>query len=189
MNVANQLTMARLFLTIGFVVALSVDWSLGKTVGLALFIVAGITDYLDGEIARRFHMTSDFGRLMDPLIDKVMIAAGFICLVPLGAIPAWVAVAIISREFLITGLRLLALAKGTLLSAESLGKHKTGWQIATIIFFLLLLALREWMQTRPRWDELAWSYGGPLLLVIAVALTLVSGAGYLWRNRSVIETQ
>lgn len=189
MNLANQLTMARLFLTIAFVISLTVDWPLSKSCALVLFLVAGITDYLDGEVARRFHMTSDFGRLMDPLIDKIMMAAGFICLVPLGAIPAWIAVAIVSREFLITGLRLLALAKGKMLSAEALGKHKTAWQIVTITFFLALLTVREWTGTATVWDDRAWTRGGPVLLAITVALTLVSGAGYLWKNRGVIEMQ
>lgn len=187
MNLPNQLTMGRLFLTIGFVVTLSVAWPFSKTVGLLLFIVAGVTDYLDGEIARRCNLISDFGRLMDPLIDKVMITAGFVCLVPLGAIPAWVAIAIISREFLITGLRLLALSKGKILSAEALGKHKTAWQIITIIFFLLLLTAHEWTSAATTWDDAGWKYGGPLLLTITVVLTLGSGAGYLWKNRSVIE--
>ncbi len=187
MNLANQLTMGRFVLTVAFVFSLSIDWPYSKTVGLVLFLAAGITDYLDGEIARRFKMMSDFGRLMDPLIDKIMIAAGFICLVPLGAIPSWVAVAIISREFLITGLRLLALAKGSLLSAEKLGKHKTAWQIITIIFFLALLTAKEWSHATSAWQEQAWKYGGTFLLVITVSLTLISGAGYLWKNRSVIE--
>jgi CDP-diacylglycerol--glycerol-3-phosphate 3-phosphatidyltransferase len=143
MNLANRLTVSRFFLSLGFVVALTVPFPYRFTVALLLFLVAGITDYADGEVARRMHMESDFGRLMDPLMDKIMMAAAFICLVPLGAIPAWAATVIVSREFLITGLRLLAASKGRVLSAEKLGKHKTAWQIITAIFFLLMLAARE----------------------------------------------
>ena len=168
MNWANRLTVARFFLTIAFVAALSCAVPLHYTFALALFIVAGITDYVDGEIARRFSMVTDFGKLMDPLIDKIMMASAFICLVPIGAVPAWAVVIIISREFLITGLRLLALAKGRVLAAEGLGKHKTGWQIAAVIYFLTLLAIAEWWQ-RPAaaWMAGAWKYGGGALLTAA----------------------
>ena len=121
MNLPNQLTVARFFLTIVFVAALSFEWAWHFTVGLVVFIAAGITDYFDGAIARRRNLVTDFGKLMDPLADKIMIAAAFICLVPLHAIPAWAAVVIISREFLITGLRLLAAGKGVVLSSERLG--------------------------------------------------------------------
>jgi CDP-diacylglycerol--glycerol-3-phosphate 3-phosphatidyltransferase len=132
---------------------------------------------------------------MDPLVDKIMMAAAFICLVPLGAIPAWAATIIVSREFLITGLRLLAAAKGRVLSAEKLGKHKTAWQIVTAIFFLLMLSVGEFasLKDAPRagallyWD--LWYWGGALLLFVTVALTLVSGAGYLWKNWALIERQ
>ena len=118
MNLPNQLTVGRLFLTMFFVVALGVRFPYHCTVALVLFVIAGITDFVDGEIARRYEMVTDFGKLMDPLIDKVMTAAAFVSLVPLGAIPAWVAIVVISREFLITGLRLLAVSKGKLLSAD-----------------------------------------------------------------------
>src|SRR5205085_7977914 len=117
-NWANRLTVARFFLTICFVAALSSNLPFSRTIGLVLFILAGITDYVDGEIARRFSIVTDFGKLMDPLIDKIMMAAAFICLVELKEIPAWVAAAIISREFVITGLRVLAASKGKLLPAE-----------------------------------------------------------------------
>src|SRR5581483_2095084 len=149
MNWANRLTIGRFFLTLIFVAALSCDFRFNHTLALAVFIVAGVTDYIDGEIARRFSMITDFGKLMDPLIDKVMIAAAFICLMQIGAIPAWATIIIISREFLITGLRLLALSKGQVLAAESLGKHKTAWQIVTVIYFLLLLAIPEFLGATP----------------------------------------
>ena len=194
MNLANRLTVSRFFLSLGFVIALSIDFPFRFTIALLLFLLAGITDYADGEIARRFHMESDFGRLMDPLMDKIMMAAAFICLVPLKAIPAWAATVIVSREFLITGLRLLAASKGRVLSAEKLGKHKTAWQIVTAIFFLLKLSVSEFTQFQPAastaqlYDRI-WTWGGTFLLFVTVALTLVSGAGYLWKNWALIEQQ
>ena len=192
MNLANRLTVSRFFLSIAFAVALSVDLPFRFTAALLLFLLAGITDYADGEIARRFHMETDFGRLMDPLVDKIMMAAAFICLVPLRAIPAWAATVIVSREFLITGLRLLAASKGRVLSAEKLGKHKTAWQIITAIFFLLMLSISEFarLTDTPSAAQLyqrVWDWGGAALLCVTVALTLVSGAGYLWKNRVLIE--
>src|SRR5678815_3397953 len=177
MNLPNQLTVARFFVTVFFVAALSSRWRFAYSAGLLLFIIASITDYLDGAIARRRNMVTDFGKLMDPLVDKIMMAAAFICLVttnagdpqlPHGAFPAWVAVVIISREFLITGLRLLAASKGVVLPAEAVGKHKTIWQIVTVLYFLLLLAIWEtartgWFSVGGWWNQ-AWTIGGTLLI-------------------------
>jgi CDP-diacylglycerol--glycerol-3-phosphate 3-phosphatidyltransferase len=193
MNIANKLTVSRFFLSLGFVVALSIQFPFRFTVALLLFLLAGITDYADGELARKYHMETDFGRLMDPLVDKIMMAAAFICLVPLGAIPAWAATVIVSREFLITGLRLLAASRGRVLSAEKLGKHKTAWQIVTAIFFLLMLSVGEFSGPRDAAHAQVflriWYWGGASLLFITIALTIVSGAGYLWKNRALIDQQ
>ncbi len=187
MNLPNQLTVARFFITMLFVAAMSLDWRFSNTAGLLLFILAGITDYADGAIARRRNLETDFGRLMDPLVDKIMMAAAFICLVEDRSLPAWVAVTIISREFLITGLRLLAASKGTVLPAERLGKHKTAWQIGTVIFFLLLLSIKELagagIGNTTGWWWIVWKIGGAALITMALGLTLYSGLGYLWKNR------
>jgi CDP-diacylglycerol--glycerol-3-phosphate 3-phosphatidyltransferase len=191
MNVPNQLTVGRFFLTLLFVAALSSSWAWAYTAGLVLFGLASLTDYADGEIARRYNLVTDFGKLMDPLADKIMMAAAFICLVPLGAFPPWVAIIIISREFLITGLRMLAASKGVLLPAENMGKHKTIWQIITVLYFLLLLSVAELERTGlvdvHAWWPLAWHWGGTALIALATGLTLYSGLGYLWRNRHLIE--
>ena len=189
MNWANRLTLMRLALTVLFVLALSSAWRYGRTTALVLFAVAGVTDYFDGEIARRYGVITKFGKLMDPLVDKVMVAAGFICLVPLGAVPAWVATIVVARDFLITGLRLIASSDGIVLPAERLGKHKTSWQIATVVFFLFLLAARE---VRPQvwltnWWQIAWLYVGDALLWITIGLTIYSGLGYLWRHRGLLQ--
>ncbi len=175
MNWANRLTLSRLGLTILFTMALNSDWRFAHTTALVLFIIAGITDYVDGEIARRYQFITDFGKLMDPLVDKVMIAAAFISLVPLTAIPAWAATIVVARDFLITGLRLLASSKGNILPAESLGKHKTSWQIATVVFFLTLLAMKElrYADGTSIWWTHLWNKGGTALIWITVALTAV----------------
>ncbi len=193
MNLPNRLTVGRLGLTVVFVVALSVEFPYHYTTALVFFVLAAATDYLDGEIARRYALITDFGRLMDPLVDKIMTAAAFVCLVPLKAIPAWAAIIVIAREFLITGLRLLAVSKGRILAADPIGKHKTSWQIATVIFFLVLLAYTEFPLHGkatsihgPVWEAL-WVYGGWTVSGVAVALTLYSGFDYLWRHRSVLE--
>lgn len=189
MNLPNRLTLARFFLTLGFVASMSVEWRYGHTLALFLFIAGSVTDYADGHIARKYNMVTDFGKLMDPLADKIMIAGAFICLVPPPCIPAWAVVVIISREFLITGLRLVAASKGIVLPAEALGKHKTGWQIATVIFFLLVMAAREFDGvglSGALLDQVQTKIGGPLIGV-ALGLTLYSGVGYLWKNRGLLK--
>lgn len=191
MNLPNQLTVARFFLTLVFVAALSSQWAFASTAGLLLFIAASLTDYFDGAIARRRNLVTDFGKLMDPLVDKIMMAAAFILLVPYHALPAWVAITMISREFLITGLRLLAASKGIVLPSEKLGKHKTIWQIVTVLYFLLLLSLAEmeqvgWFFIGSPWAD-AWKIGGPILIAVALVLTVYSGAGYFWRNWKLIS--
>lgn len=191
MNLANRLTLSRLVLTILFVLALSSHWRYGRAAALVLFLVAGITDYFDGEIARRRGTITNFGKLMDPLMDKVLMAAGFICLVPIGAVPAWVATIVVARDFLITGLRMLASSNGVILPAERLGKHKTSWQIITVAYFLLLLAILELYpeSATTAWWQNCWLYGGDTLLWITIGLTIYSGCGYLWIHRGLVRTE
>lgn len=191
MNWANRLTVARFFLTIAFVAAMTSGWPYTHTIALVLFVIASITDYLDGWIARKYSMQTPFGALMDPLVDKIMTAAAFICLIPLGAVPAWVAVVIISREFVITGLRLLASSQGRVLAAESIGKHKTGWQIATIIFFLLEYSVAELFPQLMQMGNIRHyaEIGENICLIAAVGLTIYSGISYLWRHRAIIQVE
>lgn len=211
MNLANRLTVARFYLTAGFVTSMTLawrygvpsspeaampqflSWSWGYSAGLFFFIAASVTDYFDGAIARKRNLVSDFGKLMDPLADKVLMAAAFICLIPEHAIPAWAAIVIISREFLITGMRLLAASKGVVLPAEKLGKHKTAWQMVTVIYFLLLLSLLELERagviTGLSWWTHAYRFGGGALIALAMVLTLYSGFGYVWKNRALIAPE
>ena len=189
MNWANRLTLGRFLLTIVFVAALSSSWQYARTCALAIFVVAGLTDFVDGEIARRYERVTNFGKLMDPLVDKIMMAAAFISLVPLKAVPAWAATAVVARDFLITGLRMMASAKGQVLPAERLGKQKTSWQVVTVIFFLALLSASElrYADERSMWWYRAWYQAGPVLVWITVALTIYSGLAYAWRHRELIS--
>ena len=188
MNWANRLTLSRLALTVLFVAALDSSWEYARTSALIIFLIAGVTDFVDGEVARRYGIITNFGKLMDPLVDKIMMAAAFISLVPLKAVPAWAATTVVARDFLITGLRLMAATKGRVLPAERLGKQKTSWQIITVIFFLALLAANElrYADENSGWWFRAWHEAGPVLVWITVALTIYSGLGFAWRNRELI---
>lgn len=184
MNLPNKLTLSRLVLAALFVVCFAAVFPWRFTAAFAIFVAAALTDYLDGEIARRAHLITDFGRLMDPLADKILTASAFICLCGLGALPGWAVIVIVSREFLITGLRSLAASKGRILPAEKLGKHKTAWQMITITYFLVLLAVGEWFM--PAWWSMAWVAGSYVLVSITTALTVYSGLAYLFRNRDLV---
>jgi len=188
MNWANRITLSRLGLTVLFVVSLNSSWQYARTTALVIFLIAGLTDFIDGEIARRYGIITNFGKLMDPLVDKIMLAAAFISLVPLKAVPAWAATTVVARDFLITGLRLMASAKGRILPAESLGKHKTSWQVITVLFFLGLFSASElrFANEESVWWLRAWNQAGPILVWITVALTLYSGLAYAWRHRELI---
>lgn len=188
MNLPNLLTMFRLVLTAFFVACISLEIPYHNTIALTLFLLASLTDYLDGEIARRCQLITDFGKLMDPLADKVLTASAFICLITFNLVPAWVVIAIISREFLITGLRLLASAKNVILPAEKLGKHKTAWQMITIIYFLGLLTVAEWSDTAVLKEPNTWLTLGHVLTTIAAVLTVYSGLAYFWKNRNLIQS-
>lgn len=136
MNVPNQLTVSRFVLTAAFLVAVFVEFPLHKTVSLLLFGAASLTDYFDGRIARRDQLITNFGILMDPLADKILVCSAFIAFVGLGWMPAWMAVIVVGRELAITGLRLLAASKNLVLAAERFGKHKTISQIVAILAIL-----------------------------------------------------
>ena len=191
MNLPNQLTVARLFLSFVFVALLSIEGvEYTRTAGLVVFVIAAITDFLDGHLARKHQLINNFGKLMDPLADKVLMCAGFVLLTTLGLIPAWMVVVILSREFLVTGLRLLASAEGVVLAAENLGKYKTIMQIVTVIYFLLYLASTDhWLRfIKPVFDSfyLGPDHLGMLLNWISLILTLWSGCSYVWKNRKML---
>lgn len=187
MNLPNRLTLGRLFLTVLFVGFLSSSTHWGDVIALILFILASLTDWLDGYLARRLNQITNFGKLMDPLADKVLVASALICLIPLKALPAWAVIIIIAREFLITGLRQLAAGQGVILPADPLGKHKTAWQLITILFFLILLAAGDCFGDESRWLRFLWVQVGPFLIGITIVLTIYSGLAYLWKNRNLLR--
>jgi CDP-diacylglycerol---glycerol-3-phosphate 3-phosphatidyltransferase len=187
MNLPNKLTVSRLWLTAIFVICFVVEVPGRFSLALLVFLAATLTDYLDGVIARRRGLITDFGKLMDPLADKILTASAFISLCAIGKFPSWAVIVIISREFLITGLRSLAASKGTVVPADRLGKHKTAWQMITIIYFLALLSIGEWCPLA--WTRFAWIFGQSGLVAVTVILTVYSGLAYLWKNRSLIETE
>ena len=189
MNLANKLTFARTVMTIIFLVTLLSSIPYGKTFSLLLFILAAMTDTLDGIVARRYNIVTSFGKLMDPLSDKILVSAAFVSFVQLKevAIPAWMVIVIISREFMITGLRLVASSRGKIISAAKWGKHKTTSQMTTILLILIYLSLSELTPTF--WATHLAKFFPTLKLVlmsVTVALTLLSGFLYLMQNRKVI---
>src|SRR5262245_16579446 len=133
MNLPNKLTIGRFGLTILFLVVFFLRVPYAETLALGLFVVASLTDYYDGKIARRDKLITNFGILMDPLADKILVCSAFIAFVGRGLMPAWMVVIIVARELAITGLRLVAASKNVVLAAEGYGKHKTLWQMIAIV--------------------------------------------------------
>jgi CDP-diacylglycerol--glycerol-3-phosphate 3-phosphatidyltransferase len=183
MNLPNKLTVSRLALTVIFIIAVLWRFPFNDTLALLLFSIAGFTDYLDGKIARSRNLITNFGILMDPLVDKILTCSAFIALVESGHVQAWMVIIIVARELAITGLRLLAASKHLVLAAERYGKHKTISQIVAIHAVLLQDACGEW----GRWTDVViqpWlPWFAELSLWLTVALTFTSGLLYLWRNR------
>ncbi len=189
LNLPNKLTVSRFVLTGLFLAAIFARFPGNETVALVLFAAAGITDALDGRIARARGLITNFGILMDPLADKILTCSAFIAFVELRQIEAWMVVIMVGRELAITGLRLLAASRNVVLAAEGFGKHKTISQMVAIVAVLVLLSYEQW----GAFGSLifGWHLGGrawiawftPVSQWLAVALTLLSGGIYLWRNR------
>lgn len=189
MNLPNKLTISRFILTAAFLAVIFSEVLYHQTLALALFVAASLTDYFDGMIARRDNLITNFGILMDPLADKILVCSAFIAFVGLRHIPAWMAVIVVARELAITGLRLLAASKNLVLAAEGYGKHKTISQIVAIISVLVVQSYPQWgLLGKPFGWEIfgsAWSrWFTTVSLWLAVLLTLISGLLYLWRNRA-----
>lgn len=190
MNLPNKLTTARLFLTAALVAVASIQELPNRfTIAFGLFLVASLTDFLDGYIARAKNLVTDFGKLMDPLADKILTGSVFILLSAEGAVPAWVTILIISREFLVTGLRLIASAQGKILAADNLGKWKTTFQIVTAAYFLAILGRDEPLLSPLSGVLTGGSVPaiGTTLLAICTMLTLISGLSYAFRNKTLIR--
>ena len=191
MNLPNKLTISRFVLTLAFLAAIFSEIPYHETLALLLFSAASLTDYYDGKIARRDKLITNFGILMDPLADKIMVCSAFIAFVGLAWIPAWMVVIIVARELAITGLRLLAASKNVVLAAERYGKHKTISQIVAIISILVVASYSQWGSLGRAlfgwhlFDDSPWSVSfRDAAKWLAVLLTFVSGWLYLWRNRA-----
>ncbi len=191
MNLPNKLTLARLLLTFGFLVVFFAPFPFSESAALLLFVAASITDLYDGRIARRYKLITNFGILMDPLVDKIMICSAFIAFVDRGLMPAWMVILIVARELAITGLRMLAASKNVVLAADKSGKHKTITQMVAIISLLVLVSYPDW----GAWARAIFEFpiiAGPWIFWVteltkwaAVFFTILSGSRYLWGNRSI----
>lgn len=177
MNLPNTLTTIRMILIVPFVMIMQItpDGN-GRFAALAIFIIASMTDFLDGYIARKNHLVTNFGKFMDPLADKLLVSAAMICLVSMDRLPAWMVIIIISREFAISGFRLIAADNGIVIAASWWGKFKT---VSQMIMIILLIA----------------NLGGIFTILeqtfmwVALILTVVSLADYIWKNKKVLNMQ
>ena len=174
LNLPNKLTLIRVLMIPLFVIFMYLPFTAGRYIALAVFIAASLTDTADGFIARRFGLVTDFGKFMDPLADKLLVCAALICLVRSGDIPAWVVIVIISREFIISGVRIIAADKGIVIAASFWGKIKTICQMVMIIFVLCNFKGNGAVVIRN------------ILIYLSVILTVFSLLDYLNKNRSVL---
>ncbi len=179
MNLPNKLTMFRVILIPFFVFFMLVDSlpSYRNYIAVAIFIVASLTDLLDGKIARKYNLVTNFGKFMDPLADKLLVCSAMICLIPLGKLPAWIVIIIIAREFIISGFRLVASDNGVVIAASYWGKFKTTFQMLMIIVLILDLPYA------------GFTILGNVLIVVATALTIISLIDYMVKNKDVLKEQ
>jgi CDP-diacylglycerol--glycerol-3-phosphate 3-phosphatidyltransferase len=196
LNLPNKLTLMRIVAAPVLMGSLLTNTVWGQYVALLVFVAAALTDYWDGKLARRYNLVTNFGRIMDPLADKLLMATAFICFVQLGWARAWMVILIIGREFAITGLRVLAAAEGRVIAASTSGKNKTISQMVAVISILVVnvvvSSLQAWL---PPWEVTLKSLGvfGDVLIVladhlpywsmvVAAVLSLYSGVEYLIQN-------
>lgn len=177
MNLPNKLTILRMIMIVPFVVFMLTDLGggAGKWIALVLFVVASLTDLIDGKIARKYNLVTTFGKFMDPLADKLLVCSALICLVEMGRIPSWIVIVIISREFIISGFRLVASDKGVVIAASYWGKFKTTFQMVMVVLMIADIAAIQIVT-----DIVMWA---------ALILTAVSLADYLLKNKDVMKDQ
>lgn len=175
MNLPNKLTTLRVIIIPFFVFFLL--WQNGENrtfrmIALALFIIASLTDLLDGKIARKYNLVTNFGKFMDPLADKLLVCSALICLIELNALPAWMVIIIISREFIISGFRLIASDNGVVIAASYWGKFKTTFQMVSVVLLILDIPALAFVTTICVW--------------IALLLTIVSLVDYIYKNHKIL---
>lgn len=189
MNLPNKLTILRMMLVFVFMAFLLSRGIAAKTLALVTFLIASLTDFLDGYIAKKNNMVTDFGKLMDPIADKILILAAFMAFVEMELVPAWMVVIIVFREAIITGLRIMALTQGKVLAAEDGGKQKMVSQVLSVLAILFFLIFREagikvfgfWSDSTERiYKDTIF-----ILMLITTLLTMISGISYLIKNKGV----
>ena len=178
MNTPNKLTVVRMIMVPFLVLFLLTGWGgeANRYISLAIFVIASVTDWFDGYLARKHHLVTNFGKFMDPLADKLLVCSAMICLIELERLPAWFVIIIIAREFIISGFRLIAAENGIVIAANYWGKFKTVSQMIMIILLLLhfggIFAVLE-----------------QIFIWLSLALTVISLMTYIWQNRSVLSMQ
>ena len=176
MNLPNKLTMGRIFAIPVFIVVFLMGY---RYIAMVIFILAAITDMLDGKIARKYNLVTNFGKLMDPLADKLLVMSALICLAQIGDVPGWMVIIILGREFIITGMRQVAAAQGIAIAAGTTGKIKTITQMIAIPLLLL-----------NNWTFSLLSFNLPMdtiFLWIALVMTVVSGTEYIVKNKQLFS--
>ena len=179
MNLPNKLTILRVILIVPFVLFLLLprEDSMGRYLSVLVFVIASLTDLADGKIARKYNLITNFGKFMDPLADKLLVGAAMICLVETGELPAWIVVVIISREFIISGFRLVASDNGVVIAAGYWGKIKTTVQMIMIIMLIL------------NFENSIYQVACTIVIYLSLALTIISLLDYLWKNKEVLKEQ
>ena len=179
MNLPNKLTIFRVILIpfFFFFLLLEPDNQTFRLIADLIFIVASLTDMLDGKIARKYHLVTNFGKFMDPLADKLLVCAAMVCLVATGQLAAWIVIIIISREFIISGFRLIASDNGIVIAASMWGKFKTVFQMLMIIVLIANIPLA------------AFDMIGTVLTYVALVLTVVSLVDYIAKNKDILKEQ
>ena len=190
MNLPNKLTMLRIILVPFFVLFMSIGASAANLfIALVIFIVASLTDMLDGKIARKYGLVTNFGKLMDPLADKVLVMSAMLCFVSAGLAPAWIVIVILTREFLVTSLRLIAAGEGTVIAADKWGKIKTVTQMIWIIWTILWIFVINLGVFNDSPEMGAALFGwllSDILMYASTFFTLLSGFNYVYKNRQLL---
>lgn len=175
MNLPNKLTVLRVILIPFFVVSMMIENGANQTfryVAAAIFIIASLTDMLDGKIARKYNLVTNFGKFMDPLADKLLVCSALICLIQLGQLPAWMVIIIVSREFIISGFRLVAAEQGIVIAASYWGKFKTTFQMIAVVLMILNFGALSAVTLICTWA--------------ALILTIISLVDYIAKNHKVL---
>ncbi len=176
MNLPNKLTLVRMIAVPFFIAAYLLEL---YPLALGIFVAASITDYFDGKIARERNLVTNFGKIMDPLADKILVYSALCLFIESEIIAAWMMILILAREFIVAGMRTVAASEGTVLAAGMSGKIKTVLQMIAVIVFLLALCLSDQ-------QEMVMSAGN-IIFYLSLVMTVYSGAEYVWKNRSVFS--